>query len=350
MTFNSDQNTGLTYSQAGVDIDKANLAKNRIKALARSTFNASVLTEIGAFAGVFRPDWKEFRKPVLLASADGVGTKLKIAFMTGIHNTVGVDLVAHCTNDILVLGAIPLFVLDYIATGKLEPGIVEQIVQGLADGCRQARCVLLGGETAQMPDFYQPGEYDLAGFIVGIADESEVLSPNRVRQGDLLVGLPASGLHTNGYSLARKLFFEIEGLTVESYVDDFGKTVGEELLTPHRCYLDAVQPLLKKGKVRALAHITGGGITENLDRALPPTLDARVQLGSWEVLPVFQFIQSRGRVSQSEMLRTFNMGVGLILIVAPDDEAAVTSELREAGHRPVLLGEVVPGTGKVVYS
>lgn len=346
----SEKRAGLTYSQAGVDIDAANQAKRKIKELARSTFNASVLTEIGSFAGVFRPDFQGLDQPVLLASADGVGTKLKIAFMTGVHDTVGIDIVAHCTDDILVLGALPLFFLDYIATGRLEPQVVEQIVAGLAAGCRQSNCVLLGGETAEMPDFYQPGEYDLAGFIVGIADQNKLFKPERVSRGDILLGLASSGLHTNGYSLVRKLFFAEERLTVDTYVDAFGRTVGEELLEPHRNYLPLVKPLIEENLLSGIAHITGGGITENLNRVIPPSLDAVVQTGSWETKPVFRFIQERGNVEGREMLRTFNMGVGMILIVPRANADTVGASLRAAGERCFEIGEVRAGSGRVLYA
>lgn len=339
----------LTYSSSGVDIDRANQAKQRIRELARSTFNDSVVTDIGSFAGTIRPGFGKYESPVLLASADGVGTKLKIAFMAGVHNTVGVDLVSHCTNDILVCGAIPLFFLDYVATGRLEPLVIEQVVEGLARGCREAECVLLGGETAEMPDFYQPGEYDLAGFIVGIADESRVFNRDRVRKGDLLLGLPSSGLHTNGYSLVRKVFFEREKLSIDTYIPEFGRTVGEELLAPHRNYLALLKPLIERGLLTALAHITGGGITENLDRVLPQNLDAHVREGSWEVPPVFRFIQSRGQVEPREMLRTFNMGVGMVLVVSPESLAAVEEHLRKASEPFRFLGEVLDGEGRVVY-
>lgn len=347
--MNEDAKRGWTYREAGVDIDAARQAKERIKKLARSTFTPAVLTEIGAFAGVFRPQWRDYQDPVLLSSADGVGTKLKIAFLTGRHNTVGIDIVAHCTNDILVLGARPLFFLDYLATGKLEPGVVEEVVEGLAEGCRRCRCVLLGGETAEMPDFYAPGEYDLAGFIVGIAERSKLLTPDRVQEGDVLLGLPSSGLHTNGYSLVRKLCFEQEGLQVEDYIPELGRTLGEELLEPHRPYLDVLDPLLDIDSLHALAHITGGGITENLDRSLPAHLDAIVRRSAWEVPPIFRFIQERGRVDEAEMLRTFNMGIGMILIVAGEAAGEVAEVIRSRGLEPVELGTVAAGTGKVRY-
>ncbi len=340
---------GLTYRDAGVDIDKANEAKQRIKELARSTFNRNVLSEIGAFAGQYRLDLSSYSKPVLVSSADGVGTKLKIAFLTGIHDTVGIDIVSHCTNDILVQGALPMFFLDYIATGTLEPHVVAKIVEGLAEGCRKSECVLLGGETAEMPDFYRAGEYDLAGFIVGIADEEGLYNPSLVTEGDRLIGLPSSGLHTNGYSLVRKLVFEQERMKVETYVDELEKTIGEELLVPHRNYLRTVKSLILDGKLSGIAHITGGGITENLDRVLPSGLDARVELGTWEPLPIFRFIQERGRVSKKEMLRTFNMGIGLVLVVPEKLVGQVEEDLLSRSEKFFHIGSVIKGTGKVIY-
>ena len=343
------QDPGLTYRDSGVDIDRAKQAKERIKELARSTFNSAVLSDIGAFAGLYRPDLSNFQKPVLVSSADGVGTKLKIAFLTGIHNTVGIDLVAHCTNDILVQRAFPLFFLDYIGTGKLEPEVIEQIVQGLAQGCSQSECALLGGETAEMPDFYQAGEYDLVGFIVGLADESKVREWGQVTKGDLLIGLASSGLHTNGYSLVRKLFFEQEKLTIDSHLEELGKTVGEELLTPHRNYLPVIRELIQSDDLTALAHITGGGITGNLDRVLPDNLDAVIQRGTWEILPIFRFIRERGKVETDEMYRTFNMGVGMILVVAEERAQRVQDFLAAHDEQFYLIGEITDGSGKVRY-
>jgi phosphoribosylformylglycinamidine cyclo-ligase len=339
----------MKYSESGVDIDQANQAKKRIKTLARSTFNSSVLSDIGLFGGLYRPDLVHFQKPVLVSSVDGVGTKLKVAFMAGIHHTVGVDLVAHCTNDILVQGAFPLFFLDYIATGKLDPDVIESVVSGLAEGCRQSGCALIGGETAEMPDFYQPGEYDLAGFIVGIVDEFKLL-PQGVSKGDILVGLPSSGLHTNGYSLARKLFFEVAGHGVDSYVPELKKTVAEELLTPHRNYLPVIKEMVQSDDIHAMAHITGGGITENLDRVLPPNLDAVVKRGTWEVLPVFRYIRERGRVEDAEMYRTFNMGLGMILIVSKVRADRAQAYLQSRGERFYVIGEISEGSGKVRYA
>lgn len=341
---------GLTYSDSGVSIEKADQAKARISKLAESTFNSSVVSGIGSFGGLFRPDLSGYSDPVLVSSADGVGTKLKLAFMTGRHNTVGVDLVSHCTDDILVMGAEPLFFLDYIATGVLDPSVVGDIVEGLARGCREAGCVLIGGETAEMPDFYQPGEYDLAGFIVGIADSSRLLQPDMVREGDVLIGLPSTGLHTNGYSLARRLFFEELRMKADTWVKEFGKSVGEELLTPHKNYLPSIRPLLSTGFLHGMAHITGGGIPGNLNRVLPGDLDAVVDRSSWQVPPIFEFIREQGEIELPEMFRAFNMGIGMILIAGKSTEEQVQAMLRSGGESPVVLGQVVKGSGKVVLS
>ena len=340
----------LTYADAGVDIDRADAAKDRIKKLARTTFSPAVLRDVGSFGGLFRPDLGSLNRPVLVSSADGVGTKLKLAFLTGIHNTVGVDLVAHCTNDILVQGAVPLFFLDYIASGWLDGSVIEQVVEGLARGCREAGCALLGGETAEMPDFYQPKEYDLAGFIVGIVDEFKILGADRVQPGDVLIGLPSSGLHTNGFSLARKVFLEVAALSLESHVAEFGRSVGAELLEPHRNYLPVLRELLAGDDLHAMAHITGGGIPGNLNRILPASLDARVNRGSWEIPPVFRFLRNQGRISDREMYRTFNMGVGMILIVDRNHLTRVESFLQRKQERYMLIGEVVAGSGKVEWA
>jgi phosphoribosylformylglycinamidine cyclo-ligase len=339
----------MKYSDSGVDIDRSNEAKRRIRELVRATFNTGVVGDFGAFGGMYRPDFLAFQKPILVSSVDGVGTKLKVAFLSGVHDTVGVDLVSHCANDILVQGAFPLFFLDYIAAGRLEPVVIEQLVKGLADGCRLAQCALIGGETAEMPDFYQPGEYDLAGFIVGIVDESKLLGARRVQKGDILVGLRSSGLHTNGYSLARKIVFEKEGLAVDSYVPELGKTVVEELLTPHRNYLPLVKEMALADELHAMAHITGGGITENLNRVMPSHLDAAVRRGAWEILPVFRFLRERGQVEDEEMYRTFNMGVGLILVVDRQRIDRVEKFLQSKGEQYYLIGEVTDGAGKVRY-
>ncbi len=297
----------LSYRDAGVDIDAANEAVDRIRRLARSTFTPNVLTEIGSFGGMFRADFKSMSEPVLVSSADGVGTKLRIAFMTGIHNTVGYDLVCHSVNDILVQGARPLFFLDYIAAGKLVPDTIASVIEGLARGCRDSGCALIGGETAEMPGFYSDGEYDIAGFIVGVVDRPRVINGSRIEPGDVLIALPSVGLHTNGYSLARKLFFEVAGYDTTTYIDALGCTVGEELLKPHRSYLGALEGLLDTGAIKGLAHITGGGLLENIPRILPEGTAVEIKKGSWPILPVFDLMARIGNVPEREMYRTFNM-------------------------------------------
>ena len=299
--------TLLSYRDAGVDIDAANDAKERIKRLARATFTAGVMSEIGSFGGMFRADFSPMKEPVLVSSADGVGTKLRVAFMTGIHNTVGYDLVCHCVNDILVQGARPLFFLDYIAAGKLVPETVESVIEGLARGCKEAGCALIGGETAEMPGFYADGEYDVAGFIIGVVDRDKIIDGSGIRPGDVLIGLPSAGLHTNGYSLARKLLFEVAGYQPDSHVEELGCSAAQELLKPHRSYLAALEGLLESGVIKGLAHITGGGLLENIPRILPEGTGAEITVDSWPVLPVFKLLARIGNVPEREMLRTFNM-------------------------------------------
>ena len=341
--------SGLTYAGAGVDIEQADQAKRRIRELARSTFTAEVASDIGLFGALFRPDFSRLQIPVLVSSVDGVGTKLKIAFMTGIHDTVGIDIVSHCVNDILAQGALPLFFLDYIAAGRLEPNVIEAVVSGLAAACRESRCALLGGETAEMPDFYSDGEYDLAGFVVGVADQAKLLGPDRVERGDLLIGLPASGLHTNGFSLVRKLFFEMEKMSPGDHLQEVGRSLGEELLEPHRNYLPVLRELIQTDDLHAVAHITGGGIPANLERILPPRLDGLVEEGSWQVLPIFRLIRSLGQVSQKEMYRTFNMGVGAILVVSQQRFDRVQEYLQQRGEKYFLIGEISRGTQRVRF-
>jgi phosphoribosylformylglycinamidine cyclo-ligase len=339
----------LSYRDAGVDIDAASRAMRGISALVRSTATPETLSGLGSFGGMYRVPGG-FRQPVLVASTDGVGTKLKLAFLTGRHDTVGEDLVNHCVNDILVQGALPLFFLDYIGLGKLEPGVVESLVEGIARGCRANGCALLGGETAEMPDFYAPGEYDLAGTIVGIVEEDRILDGSAVREGDLLIALGSSGLHTNGYSLARRIVFERMALDVDDPFPGEDAAVGEVLLRTHRTYLPALRPLLQNGHLRALAHVTGGGITDNLPRVLPEHLDAHVDRTSWELPNLFRVLGREGRVEQEEMFRSFNMGVGMIAIVAPADADGVLDALREGGEDPWIVGSVVAGQGRVRYS
>src|SRR5262245_39742838 len=301
----------MDYRAAGVDVAAADAAKAGIGRLAKATFNASVLTEIGSFGGMFRPDLSAYRDPVLVASTDGVGTKIHVARAMGVHDTVGYDLVAHCVNDILVQGAVPLFFLDYIALGRMDGAKVEAIVSGLTRACSEFGCPLIGGETAEMPGTYAPDDYDLAGFIVGVVDRDKALTGKDVRAGDVLLGLPSAGLHTNGYTLARKVLFETLGHRVDTHLDELGTTVGQALLAPHRSYLAALEPLVERRKLRAMAHLTGGGFPGNIPRVLPPGLGARVRRSSWTTPAIFRLIQAGGAVSDDEMFRTFNMGVGM---------------------------------------
>lgn len=334
----------MDYREAGVDITAADAAKARIKALARATFNPQVLTEIGSFGGMFRPDLKHYREPVLVASTDGVGTKIKVAIAAGIHDTVGYDLVAHCVNDILVQGAMPLFFLDYVALGKMDPARVEKIVAGFSRACAEFNCPLIGGETAEMPGTYAEDDYDLAGFIVGVVEREKAL-PRGVKEGDVLLGLPSLGLHTNGYSLARKVLLDTLGLRVDQEVPELGATVGAALLAPHRSYLAALEPLLERDKIRALVHITGGGFPGNIPRVLPEGLGALVRMGSWDVPPLFRMIQKGGGVSVEEMYRTFNMGIGMVLVVSPGDLHDVEHSLERRGETSFVIGSVVAGPG-----
>jgi phosphoribosylformylglycinamidine cyclo-ligase len=340
----------MDYKASGVDIDAGNETVRRIKSLAKSTFTSGVLSEIGSFGGLFRLDTTGAKDPILVASADGVGTKLKIAFMTNVHRTIGVDLVNHCVNDILVQGARPLFFLDYLATGRLRPDVAEQIVEGLARACRANGCALLGGETAEMPGFYADGEYDLAGFIVGAVDGEQLIDGRSITVGDVLIGLPSTGLHTNGYSLARRIVFDHLGLSTDDRVPELDATVGDALLASHRSYLQAVLPLVARGAIKGMAHITGGGITDNLPRVLPHGMAARIDRASWEVPALFQWLQRSGDVPIEEMLRTFNMGIGLILVIPPALVDVVVDDLRARGELPVLLGEIVSGSQLVTYA
>jgi len=340
---------GLTYRDAGVDIDAQDEGLRRIKAALEGTRTPGVLADLGAFGGMFAPDLTGVASPVLVASCDGVGTKLKVAFMTGIHDTVGRDLVNHCVNDILVQGAYPLFFLDYLATGRLAPDVMASIVGGVAKGCKENGCALLGGETAEMPGFYADGEYDVAGFIVGMVDKARALTGRSIRIGDVLIGLPSAGLHTNGYSLARKIFFEVAGKGSGDTVPGLGATIGEALLAEHRSYLGVLRGALDAGIVRALAHITGGGLTDNIPRILPEGAAANIVRGSWPVLPVFEVMQRLGRVADDEMLRTFNMGIGMVCVVAPDRVKAFEAHLDRLRERHFTIGSIVAGKGDVVY-
>lgn len=329
----------ISYSDAGVSIDNANQAVAKIREFARSTFNERTLTEIGSFGGMFSGAFPGMAEPILVASADGVGTKLKLAFETGIHNTVGADLVNHCVNDILVQGARPLFFLDYFATGKLEPDVTASVVEGMARACKENGCVLLGGETAEMPDFYPPGEYDLAGFIVGVVDKSKVIDGSSIEPGDVVLGIPSNGLQTNGYSLARKLFFEVGGYKADSYIDELGSTVGEALLATHQSFLKPLEGLLDKGVIKGLAHITGGGFLENVPRILPDGVSVEINRGAWPEPPVFGVMQKLGNVEDKEMFRTFNMGIGMVVICSETDKQESMAQLEAIFE----IGKVVAG-------
>ena len=336
----------MDYKASGVDIDAGNETVRRIRGLARSTFTPGVLSDIGSFGGLFQLAPGRYREPVLVSSADGVGTKLKVAFLANRHTTVGVDLVNHCVNDILVQGAVPLFFMDYLATGRLSPAVAAAIVGGMAAACRDNGCALLGGETAEMPGFYADGEYDIAGFIVGVVERERLIDGRSIAVGDVLLGLPSSGLHTNGYSLVRRIVFERLGLDVESHVPELGQTVGDALLEPHRSYLPVVRPLLETGRIKGMAHITGGGITDNLPRILPPGTAAAIDVAAWTVPPLFQWVQQTGHVPVDDMFRTFNMGIGLIVVTSRDDAEAVAKGM-DAGAR--VIGEIVPGDQSVIY-
>jgi len=317
----------ISYADAGVSIDNANLAVAKIREYARGTFNERTLTEIGSFGGMFSAAFPQMAEPILVASADGVGTKLKLAFETGIHNTVGADLVNHCVNDILVQGARPLFFLDYFATGKLEPDVTASVVEGMARACKENGCVLLGGETAEMPDFYPPGEYDLAGFIVGVVDKKNVIDGKSIAPGDVVLGLPSTGLQTNGYSLARKLFFEIAGYKADSYIDELGETVGDALLKTHSSFLPQIGPLLDTDLIKGLAHITGGGFLENIPRILPDGVSVEINRGAWAEPSVFSMMRRLGNVSEQEMFRTFNMGIGMVVICSAETVGEVSGKM-----------------------
>jgi phosphoribosylformylglycinamidine cyclo-ligase len=342
--------TPITYADAGVDISRANRTKQRIKYLAHKTFTRGVLSEIGGFGGLFAVDKTKYADPVLVSSVDGVGTKLKIAFEMNLHSTVGADLVNHCVNDIAVQGAAPMFFMDYLATGRLDPAVAEQIVEGIADACKHNGCALIGGETAEMPGFYPDGEYDLAGFIVGVVDRDRIITGKDVQIGDIILGLPSNGLHTNGYSLARKLLFEVAKYSPETYVNEIKNKVGNELMRTHKSYWPALKKLIDAQCVSALAHITGGGITENLPRVLPRGTAASIELGSWPVLPIFEHLQQLGKVEQDEMLRTFNMGLGMLLVVPSAKFKKAQTVLDRVGEKAYTIGRIIKGERKVTYS
>jgi phosphoribosylformylglycinamidine cyclo-ligase len=343
----------ISYADAGVDITSGDRAKQRIKMLARKTFNKQVLSEIGGFGGLFALDLAKYPEPVLVSSADGVGTKLKVAFELGIHHTVGADLVNHCVNDIAVQGATPLFFLDYLATGKLaeDDNTVETVVRGISEACRANGCALIGGETAQMPGFYADGEYDLAGTIIGAVNRPNIITGAGIEPGDVLLGLPSNGLHTNGYSLARKLLFEVAKYGPDQYVNELKDKTGAALMRTHRSYLSVIKKLTAGGLVSGMAHITGGGITENLPRILPKGMDAVVDLAGWTPPPLFEHLQHLGNVEQDEMFRTFNMGIGLIAVIPAEQVKKAKAILNRANERHCIIGRIVSrGTRKVVYN
>src|ERR1035438_7056275 len=343
--------SSMKYADAGVDIAVADAAKQRIRHHASRTFTSDVLGGIGGFGGLFALDNKKWKEPVLVSSADGVGTKLKVAMATGVHSTVGGDLVNHCVNDILVQGAEALFFLDYLAMGKLDPNIVEQLVDGMSRACRKAGCALIGGETAEMPGFYPEGEYDLAGFIVGAVERKKLLTGKAVKPGDALIALPSAGLHTNGYSLARKLIFDVAKLKPDTYVAEVGNKIGAEFLKPHLCYASALKNIIARGWVSALAHITGGGIPGNLPRVLPSGVQAQVDLGGWPIPPIFKYLAKIGKIETDELLQSFNLGVGMILVVPQARVQSVEADLKRRREKFFRIGRIERGdSGKARVS
>jgi phosphoribosylformylglycinamidine cyclo-ligase len=332
-----------TYKDSGVDIDTADRAKDEIKRLVRRTFNKNVLADVGLFGGLFKFDKDDYISPVLVSSADGVGTKLKIAFMTRRHSTVGQCLVNHCVNDILAQGAKPLFFLDYIASGRLVPETVASIVEGLAVACEENGCALIGGETAEMPDFYKDDEYDLAGFIIGVVEQDQIINGSGIREGDIIIGLSSNGMHTNGYSLARKVLFDDLKLNVDDHIPEIGRSISEELLRVHRSYLKPVSSLLEKQLVSGIAHITGGGFEGNISRVMPEGLSAEVDTKTWEPLPIFRFIQEKGRVAPEEMYRVFNMGIGMVILMKREALGETEVLLKKAGQDFKIIGKVITG-------
>jgi len=340
---------GLTYRRSGVDIRKGARFVDIIRPLIRTTYGSGVLGDIGSFGAFFKMDISRYKQPVLVSSTDGVGTKLKVAFMLNRHSTVGIDLVAMCVNDILTSGAKPLFFLDYLATGRLSIHQSVEIIKGIVQGCRDAGCALIGGETAEMPGFYNKGEYDLSGFAVGIVEKRDVIDGKRIRAGDLILGLSSSGLHSNGYSLVRKLFFDIKGYSPKKRLKGLECTIGEELLRPTRIYVKSILKVLRSFRVKGIAHITGGGITENLPRILPEGLEAVIKKGTWPIHGIFRVVQEIGDIDEKEMFKTFNMGIGLILVVDRVDATGVRRSLNRSGEKAFLIGEIQKGRGGVRY-
>lgn len=341
------ENKSLTYRDAGVDVDEGARAVELMKQHVKKTFTKNVLCGLGGFGGLFELDLTGIEQPVLVSGTDGVGTKLKIAFLADRHDTVGQDCVAMCVNDILCQGAKPLYFLDYLATGKLQPEKAADIVKGIADGCQLAGCALIGGETAEMPGFYEDGEYDMAGFAVGIVDKKKIIDGSKISSGDLLIGLPSSGIHSNGYSLVRKIFFEKMGLTAADLIEGLEGTLGEVLLTPTRIYVEVCTKVLEHFSVAGMVHITGGGFFENIPRIIPEGLGVEIHLGSWPILPVFTLMQQQGSITDEEMFKTFNMGIGMILVVKKEEAGKLLQYLADMGEKAYTIGEVVQGSSGV---
>ncbi|MDR5658594.1 phosphoribosylformylglycinamidine cyclo-ligase [Serpentinicella sp. ANB-PHB4] len=337
----------ITYKSAGVDVEEGQKAVQLMKHHVKSTFNKNVLDDIGGFGGLFSLDLEGIKEPVLVSGTDGVGTKLKLAFMMDKHDTIGQDCVAMCVNDILCQGAKPLFFLDYVATGQLKAEKVADIVKGVALGCRKSGCALIGGETAEMPSFYADGEYDMAGFTVGIVDKSKVITGQNIKPGNKIIGLSSSGIHSNGYSLVRKLFFDVANMGLEDWVDELGKTLGEALIEPTKIYVKPVLEALKSINIDGIVHITGGGFFENIPRVLPDNVDAKIDLGTWDMPPIFNLIQNKGNVELEEMYKTFNMGIGMMLIVDADDVDGTLEILKSEGEQGYIIGEIIEGKRQV---
>ena len=338
----------MTYRDAGVDIDAGNESVSLIKDAVRATYRSEVMGDLGGFGGLFALNTKDYKEPVLVSGTDGVGTKLRLAFLLNKHDTIGQDAVAMCVNDILVQGAEPLFFLDYLAVGKLEPMQVAEIVTGVARACKESGCALIGGETAEMAGFYPIGEYDIAGFSVGVAERSKLITPARVKAGDVLLGLPSSGVHSNGYSLVRKIVFERKGFKGDEYIEELGQTIGEELLTPTRLYPRICLPLIREFDIHGMVHITGGGFYENIPRALPDHMGAEVNGAAWTIPPVFRLLQEWGNVDWTEMYRTFNMGIGMVLIVSSDEADRIKAQLNAQNETVYHIGHVTEGAHEVV--
>jgi phosphoribosylformylglycinamidine cyclo-ligase len=337
-----------SYKDSGVDIDAQDEALRDVRRIARDTYTPGVLSDIGSFGGLFKGTFEGVESPILVSSTDGVGTKLRVAQAMKVHDTVGYDLVCHCVNDILVQGARPLFFLDYYATGRLRPAVMTDVIRGMARACKENGAALIGGETAEMPGFYGDDDYDVAGFIIGVVDAKNLIDGKTVREGDVLIGLPSVGLHTNGYSLARRILFDKLGHDPQTILPGIGKA-GEALLAPHISYLKPLMPLVESKSIHAMAHITGGGLTDNVPRVLPDTLDAHIKLGSWPVLPIFQYLYEQGQVDRDEALRVFNMGIGMVLMVAPDEVDRIAKHFAQINQKFFFIGNVKKGSGKVVY-